>query len=142
MVLPRFVKQARAGEDLTVYGDGVQTRCFTHVQDTVRAILLLTDNPGATGQVFNVGNPLAVPVVELARRVVHRVGSSSRIRFVPYETVFTDGFEELGQRIPDITAIEDLTGWHPELSLDDAIADVLSFERSAEDQSENLRLAG
>jgi UDP-glucose 4-epimerase len=142
MVLPRFIRQALTDADLTVYGDGAQTRCFTHVYDSVRAIVALMDHPGSSGDVYNVGNPLAVPVVELARRVIDRVGSSSRVRFVPYEKVFTDGFEELGQRIPSIEKIERLTGWLPRLSLDDAIGDVLEHELSRVMADEGLRLAG
>jgi len=130
MVLPRFVRQALAGEDLTVYGNGTQTRCFTHVADTVRALLALLDHEGARGQVFNVGSETALPVIELAARVILQARSDSRIRLVPYEDAYGEGFEELGNRKPDTAAIRELTGWSTERTIDDAIADVVRFEQS------------
>lgn len=96
-VLPSSVG---AGEDLTVYGNGTQSRCFAHVLDTVHALLLLMDSEDATGRVFNVGCPTEIPIVELARRVIERSGSSSTVKFVPYEEAYGDGFEELGRRQP------------------------------------------
>ena len=125
MVLPRFVRQALAGEDLTVYGDGRQTRCFTHVLDTVDAMVALCEAPGADGRTFNVGSSSPVSVNELAERVVDRAGSTSRIVHVPYAEAFGDGFEELGMRRPDTTALRELTGWTPARTLDDAIDDVI-----------------
>ena len=105
MVLPRLVRQALEKDDLTVYGNGLQSRCFAHVLDTVHALVMLMDSPDATGRVFNVGCPTEVAIVELARRVIERSGSSSTVTFVPYEEAYGEGFEELGRRQPDITAI-------------------------------------
>jgi UDP-glucose 4-epimerase len=134
MVLPRFVRQALAGDDLTVYGDGSQTRCFTHVRDTVAALIALSDHPEATGRTFNVGSGNAISVGELARRVIARSGSESGVVGVPYEEAYGAGFEELGTRVPDTTALNELTGWQPTLTINDAIDDVIAHER--------LRLAG
>ena len=83
MVLPRFVRQALDGDDLTVYGNGTQTRCFTHVADTVQALLLLLDNDEAVGRLYNVGSQTEVPVIELARRVIEATGSTSKVRADP-----------------------------------------------------------
>lgn len=130
MVLPRFVRQALTGQDLTVYGNGTQTRCFTHVADAVRALLLLFDHAGATGSVFNVGTQVETPVIELARRVIERTGSSSKVVLVPYEEAFGEGFEELGRRQPETRAIRELTGWEPARTIDDAIDDVILHEQS------------
>jgi UDP-glucose 4-epimerase len=113
MVLPSFVRQALAGQDLTVYGSGTQTRCFTHVLDTVDALLLLADAEEASGKCYNVGSCREVPVFELADRVIERTGSDSRTVLVPYEHAYGDGFEELGRRVPDTTALQALTGWQP-----------------------------
>ena len=128
MVLPRFVKQALARDDLTVYGNGLQSRCFSHVLDTVHALVLLMDAEEANGKVFNVGSTEEVAVVDLARRVIERTGSSSRVRFVPYEEAYGDGFEELGRRRPDLTALHDLTGWLPTRRVDEAIDDVVAYQ--------------
>ena len=128
MVLPRLVRQALAGEDLTVYGTGAQTRCFTHVDDAVDALLPLIENDAAIGNVYNVGVAEPVAIIELARRVIARAGSSSKLRLVPYEEAYGEGFEELGDRRPDCTALERLTGWRPSRSIDDAIDDAIAFE--------------
>jgi UDP-glucose 4-epimerase len=130
MVLPRFVRQALRGESLTVYGNGAQSRCFTHVRDVVRALIGLAAHPEAPGRVFNVGSREELPIVELARRVVERSGSSSSIDFVPYEDAYGEGFEEVGRRSPDTTELERLIGWRAEFGLDRAIDDVIAHERS------------
>jgi len=142
MVLPRLVSQALANEDLTVYGNGTQSRCFCHVLDAVRALVLLADSDDAHGQVFNVGSSTEVPIVELARRVIEHVRADSSIRFIPYEEAYDDGFEELGRRIPDTTALRNLTGWTPTRSVDEAIKDVIAYERSGLTSREVERIAG
>jgi nucleoside-diphosphate-sugar epimerase len=129
MVLPRLVCQALRGDDLTVYGSGAQTRCFTHVTDAVEALLLLLDSAAAPGQTFNVGSSTPIEIVELARRVIERSGSSSGIVLVPYEAAYGEGFEELGRRRPDTTALRKLTGWQPRHTIDDAIDEVIAYER-------------
>jgi UDP-glucose 4-epimerase len=136
MVLPRFVKQALAGHDLTVYGTGAQTRCFVHVADTVHALLLLLEQPDAAGRVFNVGSSVEVPIIELAARVIERAESSSRVQLVPYEDAYGEGFEELGHRVPDTTELTRLTGWTPSRSLEEAIDDVIAYERSAIEEAQ------
>jgi nucleoside-diphosphate-sugar epimerase len=130
MVLPRFVRQALAGEDLTVYGSGAQTRCFTHVRDSVSALIALCETDEASGQTFNVGSSTPTSIVELARRVIERTESDSKILLVPYEEAYGTGFEELGSRRPDTTALRNLTGWQTHLTIEDAIDDVIELERS------------
>jgi UDP-glucose 4-epimerase len=129
MVVPRLVRQALRGEDLTVYGDGTQSRCFLHVLDAVRAILALCEHDGSIGGVFNIGNPMPLTILELAQRIIERTASSSRIVLVPYEEAYDDGFEELGKRKPDTAAVRDLTGWTPVCTLDQALDDVIAFQR-------------
>lgn len=129
MVLPRFVGQALRGDDLTIFGSGTQTRCFVHVADTVRAIDLLCQEDRAVGNVYNIGNPRPVAIAELARRVIERSGSTSHCATVPYAEAYPAGFEELGDRVPDISTIRDLTSWQPMCTLDDAIDDVIAYER-------------
>jgi UDP-glucose 4-epimerase len=131
MVVPRLVRQALAGEDLTVYGDGFQTRCFTHVLDTVDAIVRVLSAPSTGGRVFNVGARDQTSILELAELVIERTGSNSGIRFVPYGDAYDEGFEELGRRRPDTTAFEEHTGWRACRSIDDAVDDVVLYERAA-----------
>jgi UDP-glucose 4-epimerase len=128
MVVPRLVRQALTGADLTVYGDGTQSRCFLHVQDAVDAILSLIEHDGAIGRVFNVGNPVPVTILELAERIIDRTGSESPIRLTPYHEAYEEGFEELGKRSPDTTALQQLTGWSPQRTLDQALDDVIAFQ--------------
>jgi UDP-glucose 4-epimerase len=142
MVLPRFVRQALKGDDLTVFGNGTQSRCFGHVLDTVHGVLMIADEPRAVGRPFNIGSPVETPVIELARRVIESSGSTSGIKLVPYEEAYDEGFEELGKRKPDTTAIESLTGWHASRTIDEAIDDVIAYHRSLDSQPEELRLVG
>jgi len=130
MVVPRFVRQAIAERDVTVYGNGSQSRCFLHVQDAVAALLALDANDGASGRAFNIGNPSPITILALAQRIIDRVGSRSRVRFVPYEEAYDDGFEELGRRRPDTAALQELTGWTPRRTLDQALDDVIDFQRA------------
>lgn len=129
MVLPRFVRQALNGDEVTVFGNGTQSRCFVHVHDTVAALMSLCDTPAAVGAPYNVGATTETSIAELARRVIERAGSDSTIRLVPYEDAYDDGFEELGRRKPDTATIERMTGWYPSRSLDQAIDDVIAHER-------------
>ena len=138
MVLPRFVRQAMAGEELTVYGDGTQSRCFTHVADTVDALVRLIDSDAAVGNVYNVGCPTEVRIIELAKLVLEATESPSAVRLVPYEEAFGDGFEELGRRRPDCTALNELTGWAPRRTVIDAIEDVIDHQTA---QEETVRTA-
>ena len=131
MVLPRFVRQAIAGEDLTVYGTGEQRRCFCHVLDTVRALVAQLDHPDAIGDVFNVGAPFELSINDLARTVVEAVSSSSRVVHIPYEAAYEEGFEDMERRVPDISKIRTLTGWEPTLGLELILADVIESERIA-----------
>ena len=135
MVVPRFVRQALAGEELTVYGNGTQTRCFIHVQDTVHAILLVLDTDQSVGRVFNVGNTVEMPIIELARRVIDRTGSGSTVRLISYDDAYDEGFEELGRRRPDTTALQELTGWQPVRTVDEVIDDVVAHEQTSSDLS-------
>lgn len=137
MVLPRFVRQALRNEDLTVYGNGTQTRCFTHVADTVQALLLLLDNDDAVGQLYNVGSQTEIPVIELARRVIEATDSDSKIELIPYEDAYGEGFEELGRRRPETRAIRELTGWEPTRTIDDAINDVILQQQARRGSEED-----
>ena len=129
MVVPRFVRQAIRGDDVTVYGDGSQSRCFLHVRDAVSAILGLAENDAASGRAFNIGNPSPITILQLAERVIDRTGSNSGIAFIPYDEAYDEGFEELGRRRPDTSALTKLLDWNPTRTLDEALDDVVAFQR-------------
>jgi UDP-glucose 4-epimerase len=127
MVIPTFVKQALAGRPITVYGDGQQTRCFGYVGDIVGALVKLMDNPQAVGQVFNIGSNEEVTILELAERVKELTGSESEIVFVPYDEAYEEGFEDMPRRVPDITKVNSLVGFSPEMKLDGILQSVINF---------------
>ncbi|MDQ3877368.1 MAG: GDP-mannose 4,6-dehydratase [Actinomycetota bacterium] len=126
MVLPQFVQRALSGEPLLVHGDGLQSRCFCHVSDVVRALLMLIESPDAEGDVFNVGSTEEVTIIQLAERVVSVTGSSSSITTIPYSEAYEEGFEDMRRRVPDISKIRSTIGWQPQLSLDEIIKDVVA----------------
>lgn len=130
MVVPRLVGQALAGEPLTVYGDGRQTRCFCHVADVVQALSGLMNEQRAYGNVFNVGNTSEISILELAKRIIELTGSGSEISMIPYEEAYGEGFEDMYRRVPDITKVGALIGWQPEHSLNEIIQDVAAHLRS------------
>jgi UDP-glucose 4-epimerase len=130
MVLPTFVRQALAGEPVTVYGTGDQQRCFCHVADTVAGLVGLIDHPESVGTVYNVGNADEVSINQLARTVVDMTGSLSDVAHIPYDIAYEDGFEDMERRVPDTTRIRSLIGWEPTRPLQQAIADVIAYERS------------
>ena len=129
MVIPRFVRNALAGKPLQVYGDGGQSRCFCHVSDVVRALLMLMDKPESIGQVYNIGSRHLVTIKELATQVIAQAQSSSEIEIVPYHIAYAAGFEDMRRRMPSTDKINALTGWKPEKSLVQIIDDVIAFER-------------
>jgi UDP-glucose 4-epimerase len=130
MVLPRFVQQALAGQPVTVFGDGEQSRCFTHVADTVLAIAQLGESDEALGGTFNVGSNREVRIVDLAGEVITRAGSTSSIEFVSYERAYGPDFEELGRRKPELTAIRNAIGWEPRRTLAEMIDDTIAHQRA------------
>ena len=140
MVLPRFVEKALAGEPLSVFGDGRQSRCFCHVTDVVEALLGLLEEPSAEGDVFNVGSMEEVTILELAESVIRATNSPSTVQLVSYERAYEEGFEDMRRRIPDVSKIKALSGWQPTRSLDDIIADVVASAQITTPQQTPLSL--
>jgi UDP-glucose 4-epimerase len=128
MVIPTFVKQALSGRPITVYGDGKQTRCFGYVGDVVGALIKLMDHPEAVGQVFNIGSNEEISIVQLAEKVRKLTSSNSEIVFVPYDEAYEEGFEDMPRRVPDISKVNKLVGFRPDMSLDGIIESVINFE--------------
>jgi UDP-glucose 4-epimerase len=129
MVVPRFVRQALDGGPITVYGDGHQSRCFTDVEDTVRATIALSLAPAAVGEVFNVGTTHELTIGALAERVRALAGSDSPIVLVSYEEAYQPGFEDLRRRVPDIRKAERVAGYRPRVSLDETLTRVIEHLR-------------
>ncbi len=121
MVVPTFIRQAMAGETLTVFGDGRQSRCFGWVGDVVRAMIALVKNPNAPGKVFNVGSDEEITILELAERVKRATASESRIRLIPYDQAYESGFEDMSRRVPDLSRIRHLIGYRPTKTLDEIL---------------------
>ncbi len=138
MVVPRFMAQALSGQDLTVYGTGQQSRCFSYVSDIVEWLLLLASEDKAVGQVFNLGNPQEITIAELARETIRVICADVGIQFVPYERAYEEGFEDMERRVPDITKVLDMTGYSPRVSIHEAlglIRDWFVTERVLEESS-------
>ena len=127
MVVPRFVTAALRNKPIQVYGSGDQIRCFCHVDDAVRALLLVMDSDKAIGQVFNVGNNQQISIMDLAKKVIETTNSSSKIERIAYEDAYPDGFEDMQIRVPDISKIKQAFGWTPEINLDQIIKDIAAF---------------
>ncbi|MEQ1870523.1 MAG: GDP-mannose 4,6-dehydratase [Vicinamibacterales bacterium] len=130
MVVPNFVRQALAGEPVTVFGDGTQSRSFTHVTDVVRALQALIKEPKAIGQVINIGNIEEVSIRALAERVISLTRSKSTVRLIPYDEAYESGFEDMPRRVPDLSKIHAMIGYEPRHTLDDILTDVIHHFRS------------
>jgi UDP-glucose 4-epimerase len=129
MVIPNFVRQALAGEPITVFGDGTQSRAFTHVSDVVDGLLKLVAEPRAIGQVINIGTVQETTIGALAERVRQLAGSCSVIKYVPYDEAYESGFEDMPRRVPDLGRIIALIGYTPRHTLDDVLVQVIDYFR-------------
>jgi UDP-glucose 4-epimerase len=127
MVLPNFVRQALADEPITVFGTGQQSRCFCDVRDSVQAILRLVGNEKAIGEVVNIGNTHEITMEALAQLVKRRTNSNSPITFVPYDQAYEPGFEDMPRRVPALAKLLALTGFLPQIPLDDIVDGVISY---------------
>jgi UDP-glucose 4-epimerase len=129
MVIPNFVRQALAGEPITVFGDGQQSRSFTHVADVVGALIKLVAEPKAIGQVINIGTTQEISIGELASRVRKLSGSQSLIKLIPYSEAYETGFEDMPRRLPDLSKVTELIGYRPQHTLDDILVQVIEYHR-------------
>ena len=127
MVVPRFVSSALKNEPIEVYGSGEQIRCFCHVDDAVRALLLVMESEQTVGQVFNVGNNQQISIMDLAKKVIELTNSKSEIVKVPYAEAYPEGFEDMQRRVPDISKINMVLGWSPQIGLNQIVKDIAAF---------------
>ncbi|MCK5863223.1 MAG: GDP-mannose 4,6-dehydratase [Candidatus Hydrogenedentes bacterium] len=130
MVIPTFARQALLNEPLTVYGDGKQTRCFAYVGDVTPAIVTLMDRSDLQGDVYNIGNNEPVSMEELAQRIIKRSGSSSTLRYVPYDQAYGPGYEDMRHREPCLKKINEAIGYTPKTSLDEILDIVIAATRT------------
>ena len=130
MVLPNFVKAALDGKPISVYGNGQQSRCFCDVRDTIEALIRLIDSPRSIGEVINIGNTEEISIEALARLVKERTRSSSPIEFIPYDRAYEPGFEDMMRRVPCVDKLETLTGFRPQIPLNEIIDRVTAYFQS------------
>jgi nucleoside-diphosphate-sugar epimerase len=129
MVIPNFVANSLAGRPLEIHGDGSQTRCFCHVQDTIRALMGLMDAESISGDIFNVGATERITILELARKIIELTESDSELTMIPYDQVYGQGIEDMLHRAPSIEKIHQAIGWHPTRTFEQTLADVVDFVR-------------
>jgi UDP-glucose 4-epimerase len=132
MVVPRFVRQALRNEPITIYGDGSQSRCFTYVGDSVRALVRLAETPAAVGEVFNIGCAREITILDLARKIIALIGSSSPLHFIPYDQAYDRGFEDMRRRVPDVSKLRAIIGYAPHTPLEENLQRVIQHMRAAE----------
>jgi UDP-glucose 4-epimerase len=135
MVVPRFVRQALRNQPLTVFGDGQQTRCFTNVFDAVQAVISLVESPQTSGEIFNIGQPNEIRILDLARHIVELTGSQSEIKLVPYHDPEAygeraEGYEDTRRRVPDTSKLQRYTGFAPQVPLDETLRQVIEWQEA------------
>lgn len=127
MVIPNLIKQALSGRDMTVYGDGTQTRCFTYISDAVSALIALAEHPDTNGEVYNIGSVEEVSILALAEKIRELTNSQSKIVFIPYDQAYEQGFEDMMRRVPDLTKINRLIGYAPTTSLEAILLNTIRY---------------
>jgi len=129
MVVPRFIESALNGEDLIVHNDGSQSRCFTHVSDVIEALKKLILLPEAYGEVINIGSNNEISILDLAKKVIEKTGSNSKIKFISYEEAYGKGFEDMARRVPSLDKIKNLIGYEPKRTLEEIIDDIIKDKK-------------
>jgi UDP-glucose 4-epimerase len=127
MVLPRFIMQALSNQPITIFGDGTQTRCFTHVKDAVNAFFKLSNSERAFGEIINIGSQEEVSILRLAELVKKFINTRSEIVFVKPESVYKDGFEDMNRRVPDVSKLKKLTGFFPACGIEEIIKETVEY---------------
>ena len=141
MILPSLLAQAMAGDAMTVYGEGTQSRCFCSVHDVVNALIRFLDQPQAQGTVINIGSQEEWSIMDLALRIKKLTGSNSKIVLVPYEQAYGPGFDDMKRRVPDISRASELLGWRPTRTLDGIILEMAEASAAAANGQRELTLA-
>jgi UDP-glucose 4-epimerase len=127
MVIPRFIEAAIQGKPLNIFGNGLQSRVFCHVNDVVKAMLTVCDSDNTLGQVFNIGGKGEISIQDLAKLIIKYTNSSSSLKFIEYSDAYSQGYEDMQRRIPNISKIKSFTGWEPKLTLENIIHDTVQY---------------
>jgi len=130
MVIPNFVQKALIGKPITIHGDGMQSRSFTHVSDVVYALVALMNEPLAVGQIFNVGNNEEVTIQDLAILVKEMTDSVSELEHISYDKAYGPGFEDMQRRCPDISKIQKIIKYEPKVDLRGIIQSVVDYYKT------------
>ena len=128
-VITIFMGQVLRGDPVTVIGDGLQTRCFTYVEDAIRATVAAGLDPRAVGGLFNIGNDREFSILELAETMIRAAGSSSRITFVKQENVYGESYEDVPRRVPALARMHEILGVRAETSLEDGLRPTIEWFR-------------
>lgn len=137
MVIPRFVEQALQNKPLYVYGTGKQSRCFAYVKDVVKAMILLMKNPNTAGQVYNIGSCQEITIEELAKKIIEKTKSKSKIEYIPYEKAYGKPFDDMQRRLPNLQKLKQTINYIPETSLDTILDEIIEYTRKKLKQSQD-----
>jgi nucleoside-diphosphate-sugar epimerase len=129
-VITIFMGQLLRGEDLTVIGDGRQTRSFTYVDDAVAALIEVGTRQEAVGKIFNIGVDRETSILELAEAMIRAYPTGSKIKFVHQEEIYGHYYEDIGRRVPDITRMRTILGIEPRISLEDGLRRTIEWFRA------------
>ena len=129
MVIPRFFAAALANKNLDIHGDGSQRRVFCHVDDAVRGVIDLWRHSEGDGEAFNVGGIEETSILDLAKKIIKITNSSSKVNFIPYAELKSQGFEDMQRRVPSTEKLKKLIGWVPTMGLDKILSEYLSSVR-------------
>ena len=131
MVVPRFVEAALKGGPVVVYDDGSQVRCFAHANEVIRCVFQLMETPAAEGRVFNIGSDQAVSILQLAQRVIAAINPKVPSEFLPYNKAYSDDFEDVQRRVPNVDRLFSTIGIKPMMTLDQILEDIIRWKRAS-----------
>lgn len=129
MVIPTFIKQALAGNPITVFGDGSQSRCFGYVADVVEGLTRLAFHPDSSGEIFNLGNDQEISIGNLAELIKKKTASRSEIIFVPYDKAYEEGFEDMQRRVPSLEKAKKWINYSPRVNLKEIIEKTIEYHK-------------
>ncbi|HRA87592.1 MAG TPA: GDP-mannose 4,6-dehydratase, partial [Planctomycetaceae bacterium] len=129
MVVPRFVDAALRHGPVVVYDDGSQVRCFAHVSEITQCLTKLMQVDAAEGKVFNIGSDQPVSILELAKRVIEKVDPKVKIEFMPYNQAYSEDFEDVQRRVPNVDRLFSAIGQKPTAGLDTILDDIIAWKR-------------
>ncbi|HPY75562.1 MAG: GDP-mannose 4,6-dehydratase [Planctomycetes bacterium] len=131
MVIPRFIQQAKNNQPISVYGDGTQTRCFTYVKEVTKILIELSQNPKALGEVINIGSTEEISIKNLAEKIIAKIGNNNTIQYTPFQKVYTENFEDMQRRVPNVQKLQDLLGYTPKMTMDQILDKICEEEATS-----------